>query len=200
MIEKRKRMLKTFLNKVAAHPILRSDACFVAFLQSTSWVRNKLEQNKGTWSERTLCLAIKSPQLFFFLFFSMIHPQTDALFQSKRPYDQCPENPPCGSTPTTLPESAFNRPLHKILKAPDIHFAESEAYTVRFDKQILAIGLSHRKIAGTFVGKLMLNILIWHSGLRMTLLQIDLKLKKVTICNNLHYSYRQGHGWTRGIL
>jgi hypothetical protein len=60
MVEKRKRMLQTFLNRVAKHPELGKDHVFHRFLESgVAWVKKKLII--CNWGERE-----KKTQFHFF--------------------------------------------------------------------------------------------------------------------------------------
>ena len=53
VIEKRRRRLESFLNRIAAHPILSVHAMFLRFLEVETWVCNPFLTDKALFSWRS---------------------------------------------------------------------------------------------------------------------------------------------------
>ncbi|KAI7892700.1 uncharacterized protein EV154DRAFT_503844 [Mucor mucedo] len=104
MVEKRKRMLQTFLNRVAKHPELGKDHVFHRFLESG-----------GSWSD-----VLHSPPL------STLPKNPLQMVLSKQPDLQAHTfNPVLSSNLIPTPSAAYQ------LKNPDPRFEESEKFTFR---------------------------------------------------------------------
>ncbi|ORZ03826.1 hypothetical protein BCR43DRAFT_451438 [Syncephalastrum racemosum] len=104
MVEKRKRMLQTFLNRVARHPILGRDHVFHRFLESgVSW--------SDVLHSPPLSMLPKNPLQM------VVSQQTDA---------------PAHASNTILSNSLVPIPtMAYVLKHPDERFEESEKFTFR---------------------------------------------------------------------
>ncbi|KAI8341082.1 hypothetical protein BC941DRAFT_346665 [Chlamydoabsidia padenii] len=104
MVEKRKRMLQTFLNRVAKHPVLGHDHVFHRFLESGV-----------PWSD-----VLHSPPL-------SVLPRNplQRTFNNQSSKNHGMTNPVLASHLVPVPSSAY------LLKHPDSKFEESEQYTYR---------------------------------------------------------------------
>ena len=117
LISRRKRMLQTFLNRIARHPILSNEHVFHRFLDGeVSWVR--------------------SITVFFFLF---IHSRIQMDILKSPPITLLPKN--ILKAPSHNPTDQTASPAYNVLsnpsaahplRSPDQRFLDSEAFTHKF--------------------------------------------------------------------
>jgi hypothetical protein len=103
MVEKRKRMLQTFLNRVAKHPVLGRDHVFHRFLESgVSWVRSfhyQLCKAQFHFNSALYFIIVRCPALTSSIRFAKKSTSTNIQQSVEHRYDKSSINQPLDPCP-----------------------------------------------------------------------------------------------------